>query len=80
MDTFLDWLTDPHNYARLQKKTPIAGQRQADLHREICLLVNSKHKTSWTEAQVKSKITYAKSKYREAAGFNSTGEEAVLHK
>ncbi|KAG0284716.1 hypothetical protein BGZ97_008077 [Linnemannia gamsii] len=80
MDTFFDWLTDPHNYARLQKKNPIPGQRQADLHREICRLVNSKHKTSWTEAQVKSKITYAKSKYREAAGLNSTGEESVLHK
>lgn len=80
MDTFFDWLTDPHNYARLQKKNPIAGQRQADLHKEICRLVNNKHKTSWTEAQVKSKITYAKSKYREAAGLNSTGEGPVLHR
>ncbi|KAF9544985.1 hypothetical protein EC957_011482 [Mortierella hygrophila] len=64
----------------IAKETPIAGQRQADLHKELCRLVNNKHNTSWTEAQVKSKITYAKSKYREAAGLNSTGEGPVLHK
>ncbi|KAK3831158.1 MAG: hypothetical protein J3R72DRAFT_455116 [Linnemannia gamsii] len=80
MDTFFDWLTDPHNYARLQKKNPISGQRQSDLHKEICRLVNNKHSTSWTEAQVKAKITYAKSKYREAAALNSTGEGPILHK
>ncbi|KAF9272299.1 hypothetical protein BGZ74_005337, partial [Mortierella antarctica] len=64
----------------MQKKNPIAGQRQSDLHKEICRLVNSKHNTSWTEAQVKSKITYAKAKYREAVGLNSTGEGPVLQR
>jgi hypothetical protein len=45
-------------------------------------LVNNKHNTSWSEAQVKAKITYTKSKYREAAALNnSTGEgPGLLHK
>jgi len=80
MDTFFDWFTDPHNYARMQKKNPIAGQKQSDLHKEICRLVNDKHNTSWTASQVKTKIAYVKRKYREAVSLNSTGEGSVLQK
>ncbi|KAF9273844.1 hypothetical protein BGZ74_004615 [Mortierella antarctica] len=74
MSTLFDWITDPHNWARMQKKNPVAGQKQQDIRNEICQLVNRKHNTNWTEPQVKSKITYVKKKYREAAALNSTGE------
>lgn len=78
MSTLFDWIADPHNWARMQKRNPVAGQRQSNLHREIFQLVNSKHNTKWTEAQVKSKISYIKKKYREAAALDSTGEEASV--
>ncbi|KAF9900347.1 hypothetical protein EC991_007466 [Linnemannia zychae] len=76
MNTFFDWLTDSHNYARLQRNS---GQRKSDLHKEICRLINNKHNTSWTEAQVKAKITYAMSKYREAAALSSADANTRGH-
>ncbi|KAH7045045.1 hypothetical protein BKA57DRAFT_507421 [Linnemannia elongata] len=72
--------TNPHNYERLRKKNPVAGQKQSDLHKEICRIVNNKHNTSWTPEQVKAKMAYVKRKYRDAVELNSTGEGPVLQK
>ncbi|OAQ26918.1 hypothetical protein K457DRAFT_34212 [Linnemannia elongata AG-77] len=80
MDTFFDWYTNPHNYERLRKKNPVAGQKQSDLHKEICRIVNNKHNTSWTPEQVKAKMAYVKRKYRDAVELNSSGEGPVLQK
>lgn len=80
MDTFFDCYTNPHNYERLRKKNPVAGQKQSDLHKEICRIVNNKHNTSWTPEQVKAKMAYVKRKYRDAVELNSTGEGPVLQK
>ncbi|KAF9967404.1 hypothetical protein BGZ73_000543, partial [Actinomortierella ambigua] len=37
-----------------------------------------KHGTSWSESQVKSKIAYVRSKYREAAVLNSPGQDGSV--
>ncbi|OAQ26926.1 hypothetical protein K457DRAFT_157300 [Linnemannia elongata AG-77] len=73
MDTFFDWITNPHNHQRLHKKNPVSGQKPKDIRQEIANVVNNKHNTKWTELQVKSKIAYVKSKYRDVAKMNSTG-------
>ncbi|KAF9116841.1 hypothetical protein BGW39_002571, partial [Mortierella sp. 14UC] len=52
----------------------ILGQKPKDIRQEIARVVNSKHNTKWTELQVKSKIAYVRTKYREAAKMNSTGQ------
>ncbi|KAF8949227.1 hypothetical protein BGZ52_006016 [Haplosporangium bisporale] len=78
MTTFFDWITNPHNHERLYKKNPISGQKPKDIRQEIANVVNNKHNTKWTEGQVKSKIAYVKSKYREAAKKNSTGQGAQV--
>jgi hypothetical protein len=78
MDTFFDWITNPYNHERLYKKNPISGQKPKDIRQEIAKVVNSKHNTKWTEGQVKSKIAYVKSKFREAAKMNSTGQGAQV--
>lgn len=78
MTTFFDWITNPYNHERLYKKNPISGQKPKDVRQEIANVVNNKHNTKWTEGQVKSKIAYVKSKYREAAKKNSTGEGAQV--
>ncbi|KAG0331206.1 hypothetical protein BG004_001775, partial [Podila humilis] len=79
MATFFDWITNPHNHQRLHKKNPVSGQEPKDIRQEIANVVNNKHNTVWTEDQVKSKIAYVKSKYREAAAAkkNSTGKEGA---
>ncbi|KAF9430028.1 hypothetical protein BGZ94_008625 [Podila epigama] len=74
MDTFFDWITNPVNNERLYKKNPVSGQKTKDLHKEIAALVNRTHNVQWTPAQVKSKIAYTRTKYREAARLKSTGE------
>ncbi|KAF9336560.1 hypothetical protein BG006_008245 [Podila minutissima] len=76
MATFFDWITDPHNHERLHKKNPVSGQKPKDIRQEIANIVNKKHNTAWTELQVKSKIAYSKTKYREAMKLNSTGKGA----
>ncbi|KAF9154864.1 hypothetical protein DFQ26_009932 [Actinomortierella ambigua] len=80
MDTFFDWITDPINHERLYKKNPVSGQKTKDLHKEIAALVNSVHNVQWTPVQVKSKIAYTRTKYREAAKMNSTyqGSDVVF--
>ncbi|KAG0269820.1 hypothetical protein DFQ27_001940 [Actinomortierella ambigua] len=80
MDTFFDWITDPINHERLYKKNPVSGQKTKDLHKEIAALVNSVHNVQWTPVQVKSKIAYTRTKYREAAKLNSTyqGSDVVF--
>lgn len=78
MTTFFDWITNPHNHERLYKKNPISGQKPKDIRQEIANVVNNKHNTNWSEGQVKSKIAYVKSKYREAAKKNSTGKGAQV--
>ncbi|KAF9082192.1 hypothetical protein BGX27_004615 [Mortierella sp. AM989] len=80
MDTFIDWITNPHNHERLYKKNPIAGQKPKDIRQEVARFVNSRHNTKWTELQVKSKIAYTKQKYREATKLNSIGQGHVTTK
>ncbi|KAG0284190.1 hypothetical protein BGZ96_011447, partial [Linnemannia gamsii] len=79
MDTFFDWITNPHNHERLYQKTPVSGQKPKDVRQEIAGVVNSKHNTKWTELQVKSKIAYVRAKYREATMLNSTGQGAQVN-
>ncbi|KAI7821031.1 hypothetical protein BC939DRAFT_211372 [Gamsiella multidivaricata] len=74
MDTFIDWITDPHSHQRLHAKNPIAGQKAKDVHTELANLVNKKHGTAWDYNQIKSKLAYVRSKYREACKLSSTGE------
>ncbi|KAK3824286.1 MAG: hypothetical protein J3R72DRAFT_17491 [Linnemannia gamsii] len=76
MDTFFDWIANPYNHERLHQKNPASGQKLKDIRQEIANVVNNKHIVKWTELQVKSKIAYVKSKYREAAKLNSTGQGA----
>ncbi|KAF8929284.1 hypothetical protein BGZ47_001120, partial [Haplosporangium gracile] len=59
--------------------TPASGQKPKDVRQEIANVVNSKHNTKWTELQVKSKIAYVKSKYREATKLDSTGQGAQVN-
>jgi len=39
MEAFLDWVTEPHNYKRLNKKSSKYGERAADLYGEISKFV-----------------------------------------
>ncbi|KAG0303360.1 hypothetical protein BGZ98_006763, partial [Dissophora globulifera] len=90
MDTFVDWVTDPDNHARLYAHQPLAGNRPIDIHKEIAELVNKKHGTTWDTVAVKSKIAYSRKKYdaarrlAEATGVGDTDEttlrDAMLEK
>ncbi|KAF9912200.1 hypothetical protein EC991_000611 [Linnemannia zychae] len=72
MSTFIDWITNPYNHNRLHNKNPASKRKSKEIRQEIANIVNSKHKTKWTELQVKSKISYVRAKYREAVNLGSS--------
>ncbi|KAF9170834.1 hypothetical protein BGX20_008440 [Mortierella sp. AD010] len=63
MDSFVSWMTDPHNHERLNKKSPVSSQRVVGLYQEIAKFINEKHGTDWDREKVKHKIIYSKKKY-----------------
>ncbi|ORZ18246.1 hypothetical protein BCR41DRAFT_44085 [Lobosporangium transversale] len=66
MDAFVDWITDPHNYEKLQRVRTVSGQKKADVHTAIAEYVNGVSGTDWTQKIVRNKIEYAKKKYDQA--------------
>ncbi|KAF9419838.1 hypothetical protein BGZ76_004195 [Entomortierella beljakovae] len=86
MDMFLDWITDPYTYNKLNNPRPTSGQRAVDLYNELAKAVNDKHGTDWDALAVKSKIQYSKKKYDAAreitkkTGEGDTDEETLRSK
>ncbi|KAG0350141.1 hypothetical protein BGZ54_003997, partial [Gamsiella multidivaricata] len=70
METFLDWITDPYNHERLNKKHPVAGQRAIDLYGEISKAVYDKHRVTWDNNHVKYRIINARKKYDAAKALS----------
>ncbi|KAI7828823.1 hypothetical protein BC939DRAFT_443050 [Gamsiella multidivaricata] len=70
METFLDWITDPYNHERLNKKHPVAGQRAIDLYDEISKAVYDKHRVTWDNNHVKYRIINARKKYDAARALS----------
>ncbi|KAF9150122.1 hypothetical protein BG015_008072 [Linnemannia schmuckeri] len=89
MDTFFNWLPDPHNHQRIYKKNPVTGQKSNGIHKEIAALVNAKHKLDWTEARLRlqEELRAERAKFRkemadQRAGFkkNTEDEWALLRR
>ncbi|KAF9152667.1 hypothetical protein DFQ26_000819, partial [Actinomortierella ambigua] len=73
MDAFVDWMTNPHNYAKFNTKK--TGQKVVAIYDEIANYVSSKQGVAWTREQVKSRIQYCEKKYDSARALtNATGE------
>jgi len=53
MEAFLDWIMEPHNHDRLNKKRPTSGQRAINLYDEISKYVFKKHKVNWDVKHIK---------------------------
>ncbi|KAF9157543.1 hypothetical protein BGX20_003850 [Mortierella sp. AD010] len=70
IDALVDWITDPDNYEKLNKKKPISGQKVSDIHAEIADYINSICQSGWDKHIVKSKIEYAKKKYDQARAIS----------
>ncbi|KAF9411040.1 hypothetical protein BGZ76_005400 [Entomortierella beljakovae] len=84
MDAFIDWVTDPDNYLRLNNPRPTAGKKAVNIHLEIAKYVNGIHETDWTGDTVESKLQYMKKKYSEARTILSSTragdtDETTLH-
>ncbi|KAF9183258.1 hypothetical protein BGZ51_004147 [Haplosporangium sp. Z 767] len=76
MDVFIDWVTDPHNHEKLNRKRSISGQKTSGIHDEIAKYVNGIKGTTWDRGTVKSKIQYTKKKYDAARALSTaTGAE-----
>jgi hypothetical protein len=74
MKEFVEWLTEPHNYAKLNNPRPTSGKKVGDIHAEIAKHVNDQCGTDWIAKNVKVKIQYIKRKYDLAAALaKSTG-------
>ncbi|KAG0269837.1 hypothetical protein DFQ27_001957 [Actinomortierella ambigua] len=72
MDAFVDWMTNPHNYAKFNNKK--TGKKMVAIYDEIANYVSSKQGVAWTREQVKSKIQYCEEKYDSARALtNATG-------
>ncbi|KAI7822684.1 hypothetical protein BC939DRAFT_453310 [Gamsiella multidivaricata] len=85
METFLDWITDPYNHERLNKKHPVASQRAIDLYGEISKAVYDKHRVTWDNNHVKYRIINARKKYDAAKALSEitggeTGDVDALRK
>ncbi|KAF9429272.1 hypothetical protein BGZ76_001560, partial [Entomortierella beljakovae] len=74
VDALVEWLIDPDNHEKLNRKKPISGQKLTDIHAEIAVYINSKCQSNWDRGIVKSKIEYVKKKYDQARAISqSTG-------
>ncbi|KAI9239582.1 MAG: hypothetical protein BYD32DRAFT_224970 [Podila humilis] len=81
MEAFLDWITEPHNHDRLNKKRPTSGQRAIDLYDKISKYVFEKHKVNWDVKHIKYRMINARRKYdaaRELSEFTGGGETRDL--
>ncbi|KFH69077.1 hypothetical protein MVEG_05879 [Podila verticillata NRRL 6337] len=70
MEAFLDWVTEPHNHDRLNKKRPVSGQRAVDLYGEISKFVFERHKVDWDVKHVKYRMINARRKYDAAKALS----------
>lgn len=68
MDSFVDWITNPNNHARLSNPS----QRHY-VHTEIARYINTKHGTNWNSTKVRHKIVYARKKFDRAAQLSEQG-------
>lgn len=70
----MDWVTEPYNYERLNKKSSKYGERAVDLYGEISKFVFEKHKVDWDVKHVNYRMSNARKKYDAAkALFEITG-------
>ncbi|KAG0324760.1 hypothetical protein BGZ99_001481 [Dissophora globulifera] len=77
MATLIDWMSDPHNYQRLQNKDPALGQKAMAIRKEIAKYVKDarpEEDINWKDYQIKSKIQYIRKKYQAAKDLSSTIE------
>ncbi|KAF9190777.1 hypothetical protein BGZ50_009828 [Haplosporangium sp. Z 11] len=75
MNELVDWLTDFDNHKRLHAVRPVSGQRPVDVRKEISAYIKERCGAEMDEAQIKSKIQYAKKRYQEAKELTErTGE------
>lgn len=70
MEAFLDWVTEPYNYKRLNKKSSKYGERAVDLYGEISKFVFEKHKVDWDVKHVKYRMSNARKKYDAAKALS----------
>lgn len=76
MNEFVEWITNPKNYAKLSNPQPTAGKKVGDIHQEIATFVNTKCGTNWTRENVRVKIQYIKKKYETATALLESTDEA----